>query len=187
MSPARIAVKLIFFINGFVHANLATRFPRIQEIFSIDNGSLGFVLLSSSLGALAAMPFTGWLIIRNGSRKITIISVFAYCMFVPLVPLMPELAGLFIIFFVMGLTAGMLDISMNSQAVMVEQQYGKPIMTSFHALFSIGMVAGAGCGALFIKLNTTLFIHLSIIIAISIAGAIWRATILFMISHQKKR
>jgi len=173
VSPARIAVKLIFFINGFVHANLATRFPRIQEIFSIDNGSLGFVLLSSSLGALAAMPFTGWLIIRNGSRKITIISVFAYCMFVPLIPLMPELAGLFIIFFVMGLTAGMLDISMNSQAVMVEQQYGKPIMTSFHALFSIGMVAGAGCGALFIKLNTTLFIHLSIIIAISIAGAIW--------------
>lgn len=173
MSPSRIAVKLVFFINGFVHANLASRFPHVQEIFSIDNGTLGFVLLSSSLGALIAMPFTGWLIIRNGSRKIGIISVFAYCIFVPLVPLMPGLAGLLTIFFVMGLTAGMLDVSMNSQAVMVEQQHGKPIMTSFHALFSIGMVAGAGCGALFIKLDTTLFTHLNIIIALSLAGAVW--------------
>lgn len=173
MTPPRIAVKLIFFINGFVHANLASRFPRIQELFSIDNGTLGIVLLSSSIGALLAMPFTGWLIIRNGSRRITIAAVFLYCIFVPLIPLMPGIAGLAIIFFIMGLTAGMLDVSMNSQAVMVEQQHTKPIMTSFHALFSIGMVAGAGCGALFVKLQTSLFIHLSIVIGLSLIGALW--------------
>lgn len=173
MTPPRIAVKLIFFINGFVHANLAARFPRLQELFSIDNGTLGIVLLSSSIGALFAMPFTGWLIIRNGSRRITIAAVFLYCIFVPLIPLMPGIAGLAIIFFIIGLTAGMLDVSMNSQAVMVEQQHTKPIMTSFHALFSIGMVAGAGCGALFVKLQTSLFIHLSIVIGLSLIGALW--------------
>lgn len=173
MTTPRIAVKLVFFINGFVHANLAARFPTIQELFDIDNGILGFVLLSSSVGALLAMPFTGWLIIRNGSRRITIFSVFVYCLFVPLVPILSGLAGLVVIFFVMGLTAGMLDVSMNSQAVMVEQQHNKPIMTSFHALFSIGMVAGAGCGALFIKLNTTLFTHLGLITLLGLAGAAW--------------
>lgn len=165
----------MFFINGFVHANLASRFPRIQELFQIDNGVLGLILLSSSMGALVAMPFTGWLIIRNGSRRITIFSAFAYCIFVPLVPLVPDfnIAGLALVFFVMGLTAGMLDVSMNSQAVMVEQQHGKPIMTSFHALFSIGMVAGAACGSLFAKLQTTLFAHLSIVIGLSLLGAFW--------------
>jgi len=173
VTPPRIAVKLIFFINGFVHANLAARFPKVQELFSIDNGILGFVLLATSVGALIAMPFTGWLIMRNGSRRITIVSVFVYCIVVPLVPLMPELAGLVFIFFSMGLTAGMLDVSMNAQAVMVEQQHGKPIMTSFHALFSIGMVAGAGAGALFIKLNTTLFTHFSVVIGLSLLGAAW--------------
>jgi len=173
VTPPRIAVKLIFFINGFVHANLAARFPKVQELFSIDNGILGFVLLATSVGALLAMPFTGWLIVRNGSRRITIISVFVYCIVVPLVPVMPELTGLVFIFFIMGLTAGMLDVSMNAQAVMVEQQHGKPIMTSFHALFSIGMVAGAGCGALFVKLNTTLFTHLSTVIGVSLLGAAW--------------
>ena len=173
LPPPRIAVKLIFFINGFVHANLAARFPRIQEIFSIDNGTLGIVLLSSSVGALIAMPFTGWLIIRNGSRRITIASVFLYCLSVPLMPVMPGFFGLAFIFFIMGITAGMLDVSMNAQAVMVERQHSKPIMTSFHALFSIGMVAGAGCGALFVKLETTLFLHLSVIIALGLLGAAW--------------
>ncbi len=173
MTPARIAVKLIFFINGFVHANLAARFPRIQEIFSIDNGILGIVLLSTSVGALLAMPFTGWLIIRNGSRRITIAAVFLYCLFVPLIPVMSGVFGLAFIFFIMGLTAGMLDVSMNAQAVMVEQEYRKPIMTSFHALFSIGMVAGAGCGALFVKLQTTLLFHLSVVTALGILGAAW--------------
>jgi MFS family permease len=173
ISPSRIAVKLIFFINGFVHANLAARFPRVQELFDIDNGTLGFVLLSSSVGALLAMPFTGWLIIRNGSRRITIFSIFLYCIFVPLVPLMPGLPGLVVLFFIMGLTAGMLDVSMNSQAVMVEKIHQKPIMTSFHALFSIGMVAGAFCGALFVKLETTLFVHFAVIVGMSVTAAAW--------------
>ena len=173
ISPSRIAVKLIFFINGFVHANLAARFPRVQELFDIDNGTLGFVLLSSSVGALLAMPFTGWLIIRNGSRRITTFSLFLYCIFVPLVPLMPGLPGLVVLFFIMGLTAGMLDVSMNSQAVMVEKIHQKPIMTSFHALFSIGMVAGAFCGALFVKLETTLFVHFAVIVGMSVAAAAW--------------
>lgn len=176
VTTPRIAVNLLFFVNGFVHANLAARFPKVQELFQIDNGTFGFVLLASSLGALLAMPFTGWLIIRNGSRRIAVASVFLYCIFVPLVPLMyvmPGLTGLWAVFFVMGITAGMLDVSMNAQAVMVEQHYRKPIMTSFHALFSVGMVAGAGCGALFVKLNTTLFLHLNIIIAISLACAAW--------------
>lgn len=173
MNSSRVAVKLIFFINGFVHANLATRFPRIQELFQIDNGILGLVLLATSIGALLAMPFTGWLIIRNGSRRITIFSVFAYCVFLPLVPVMTGVGGLVFIFFVMGLTAGMLDVSMNSQAVIVEQQHGKPIMTSFHALFSIGMVAGASCGALFVKLESTLFFHFTAIVLLSLVGSFW--------------
>jgi fucose permease len=173
VTPPRIAVKLIFFINGFVHANLAARFPRVQDIFSIDNGTFGFVLLASSVGALLAMPFTGWLIIRNGSRRITILAVFLYCIFIPLVPIMPGLIGLLMVFFIMGITAGMLDVSMNAQAVMVEQQHTKPIMTSFHALFSIGMVIGAACGSVFEKLNASLFIHLSVVVAAGVVGAAW--------------
>ncbi len=168
MNYPRVAVKIIFFLNGFIHANLYSRLPRVQEIFSIDNGTLGFVLLASSIGAIGAMPFTGWFIIRFGSRRISLFSVFFYCLLVPFVPWVFNLAGLIILFFLMGVSAGMLDVSMNAQAVMVEQQIGKPIMTSFHALFSIGMMLGAGMGSIFSRLNTPLFTHLGIITLVSV-------------------
>lgn len=159
----RVAVNILFFINGFLHANLAARYPKVQEVFTLDNGNLGLLLLSTSVGAVLAMPFTGWLIIKNGSKRIAILSIFSYCLVFPLITWMPGLPGLIPLFFIMGITAGMLDVSMNAQAVMVEKAKGKPIMTSFHALFSIGMALGAGCGSFFIGLNTTLFIHLLII------------------------
>jgi MFS family permease len=165
-SAPRLAVKILFFLNGFIHANYFSRLPRIQEHFSIDNGTLGFVLLSASIGALFAMPFTGWMIIRNGSRKVTIFAGYFYCVMVPFIPLMPNVYLLMGLFFVMGVSTGMLDVAMNAQAVMVEQQLKKPIMTSFHALFSVGMMLGALCGSLFAEINTTLFIHFS-----TIAGA----------------
>jgi predicted MFS family arabinose efflux permease len=190
MTHPRVAINLIFFINGFVHANLASRFPKVQELFRVDDGTFGFVLLATSFGALMAMPFTGWLIIRNGSRRITIASAFLYSVFVPLVPLtiaLPGISGLLLVFFVMGITAGMLDVSMNAQAVMVEQQYRKPIMTSFHALFSIGMAIGAGCGALFVKLDTSLFLHLSVITALGLIGAAWSRYHLIHDKPQEKK
>src|SRR5687768_9648935 len=103
----RVAVNIIFFVNGFLHANLAARFPAVQELFALDNGTLGLLLLSTSVGAVLAMPFTGWLIIRNGSRMVGIVSVFSYCLFFPLIPHMPGLGGLVPLFFIMGVTAGM--------------------------------------------------------------------------------
>jgi MFS family permease len=168
MSPSRLAVKIIFFLNGFVHANYFSRLPRIQDQFAIDNGVVGLVLLSSSIGAILAMPFTGWLIIRNGSRRITIFAAYFYCSLIPFVPWMPVLWSLVILFFLLGVSAGMLDVAMNSQAVMVEKQLQKPIMTSFHALFSIGMAAGAFAGAFFTKIDAGLFLHFVIVSGISL-------------------
>ncbi len=170
VSPARLAVNIIFFLNGFVHANYFSRLPRIQNLFDINDGVVGLVLLSSAVGALIAMPFTGWLILRNGSRRVTIFSAFFYCSLIPFIPWLPTatLWPLIFLFFLLGISAGMLDVAMNSQAVMVEKKLGKPIMTSFHALFSIGMMVGAAGGSLFTKLSPGLFIHFVTISAISI-------------------
>ena len=170
VSPARLAVNIIFFLNGFVHANYFSRLPRIQNLFDINDGVVGLVLLSSAVGALIAMPFTGWLILRNGSRRVTIFSAFFYCSLIPFIPWLPTttLWQLLFLFFLLGISAGMLDVAMNSQAVMVEKKLGKPIMTSFHALFSIGMMVGAVGGSLFTELSTGLFIHFVTISAISL-------------------
>ena len=168
LSLARLAVKILFFLNGFVHANYFSRLPRIQDHFQIDNGTIGLVLLASSFGALIAMPFTGWLIIRNGSRKIGLFSSYFYCATVPLIPFAPNLTLLIAIFFLIGIATGMMDVSINSQAVMIEQKWGKPIMTSFHAFFSIGMMLGALSGSAFTGFDVPLGTHFIIVGAVSL-------------------
>jgi MFS family permease len=170
LSPSRLAVNIIFFLNGFVHANYFSRLPRIQDQFHINDGVVGLFLLSSSIGALFAMPFTGWMIIRNGSRRITIFAAFFYCALIPFIPWLPtsNLWPLIFLFLLLGISSGMLDVAMNSQAVMVEKQLGKPIMTSFHALFSIGMMIGALGGSLFTKISEGLFIHFLSVSALSL-------------------
>jgi MFS family permease len=167
LTYARLAIKIIFFLNGFVHANYFSRLPRVQDSFRIDNGTTGLVLLTLSLGAFLAMPFAGWLIIRNGSRKITLFAVCFYCLLVPFIPVVvPQLNLLLLIFFFLGVSSGMLDVAMNAQAVIIEQRWGKPIMTSFHAFFSIGMMFGALAGSLFAKLEQTLEVHFFVVGAI---------------------
>ena len=173
MLHQRIAVKIAFFLNGFIYANWVSRLPRIQELYNADNGTIGIVLLSLSLGAVTAMPFTGWFIIKHGSRKITLFSMLLYCALVPLIPFMGNLPVLVALYLIMGIITGMLDVAINAQAVMVEKKYQKPIMTSFHALFSIGMALGAWCGALFADLKVELPIHLATVVGASLVAAFW--------------
>lgn len=169
----RLAVKTVFFINGFIFANWVSRLPRIQELFGADDGTIGLVLLSLSIGAVAAMPFTGWIIIKHGSRKITLYSAFLYCAIVALIPILPGLSALFVLYFFMGIVTGMLDIAMNAQAILVEQAYKKSIMTSFHALFSIGMMVGAGSASFFTALGTDLTFHFLIVVGGSLFAVTW--------------
>jgi MFS family permease len=169
----RIAVKIAFFLNGFIFANWVSRLPRIQQHYEANDGMIGIVLFSLSMGAVVAMPFSGWVIIKHGSRRITLISLIAYCAFVPLIPFMANITTLIILYLIMGVFTGMLDVAMNAQAVMVEQQYKKPIMTSFHAFFSIGMALGAWCGAVFADLGSNLSYHFSSIVVLSLAAAFW--------------
>jgi predicted MFS family arabinose efflux permease len=71
---------------------------------------------------------------------------------------------------------------MNAQAVMVEQKYNRPIMTSFHAYFSIGMALGAWCGSLFADAALPLFHHFISIAVLSFAAAVW---VRFNLIHDK--
>lgn len=173
MEKQRLAINLTFFINGFLFSNWAARIPRLQADFGLDNRMLGFVLLSSAIGSLIAMPFTGWMISRAGSRKITTWAAFLFILSIPLFTLSPNTAFLIVAFFFMGVFVGTLDVAMNAQAVLVERLYKRPIMAFFHAMFSAGMMAGAGTGALFAWGNISLFVHLSLLTILALAFWAW--------------
>lgn len=170
--PQRGAVNALFFLNGFGYANWIARLPLIQETYGLDHGEIGLLLLAIAVGALIAMPYTGWLIVRQGSRRIAYLSAWLFLLSVLLIPLAPNPWVLGVVFFGLGLTGGTLDVSMNAQAVLVEAALRRPIMTSFHAIFSLGMMLGAGAGALFTHLDISLLPHLAIVFLIGGALAL---------------
>lgn len=173
MDKQRVAVNIMFFVNGFLYTNFVSRLPRIQDIYDLSNGELGIALLVISIGALISMPFTGWLIMKNGSKKLTWMAGVAFCIGIPFIPILKFPLSLGIIFFLLGIITGVMDVSMNAQAVHVETKKGKPIMSSFHAVFSAGMMLGAGSGALFTHFGSLLFPHFLIVSIFSILLILW--------------
>lgn len=162
MRNNRLAVSLFFGVNGFLFSNYISRLPYLQNAYGLDNGAIGMLLLAAALGALLAMPFTGWLITGQGSRRIASAAGLLFCLTISCIGFVEHIWLLGFLFFLMGLATGTMDVSMNAQAVVVEKAYKRPIMTAFHGIYSAGMMLGAGAGSLFTYLEANLRVHLGI-------------------------
>jgi len=143
---ARWAVAAMFLVNGALLANWVARIPTVQQRLGLSAGALGIALLGMAIGALAAFPVTGLLIAHYGSRRVTTGAALVYCAAVPLPGLAPSLPLLMVALIALGAGNGAMDVAMNAQGVAVEARYGRPIMSSFHGLWSVGGFAGALAG-----------------------------------------
>jgi MFS family permease len=173
MRRHRFAVLTIFFICGFIFANYVARLPDVESQYQLTHARLGQVLLCGSIGALAAMPFAGWLTVRFGSRQVTALAAMFFSLLVGFIPLLPNVWALASAFVVLGVANGALDVAMNSQAVAVERMYTRPLMSSFHASFSVGTLVGALCATFFTKIGASLLQHFAVIGSIALVLALW--------------
>ena len=172
LRAARLAVAAVFFLNGFGFASWVVRIPAVQEKLALSEGPLGIALLGAAVGLLISTPLAGWLVARLGSRPVVgVTSLLVALVLLPLA-LAPNLPLLVLANVAGGGFAGALDVSMNAQAVAVEKRYARPIMSSFHAAFSFGGLAGAASGGLVASLGIGVFPHLAGIAALSATAAV---------------
>jgi MFS family permease len=172
LPAARLAVLGIFFLNGLALASWVVRIPAVQEKLDLSEGFLGLALLGAAVGALAAMPATGWLVARLGSRPVVGVTALLLSVSLILPALASDLALLVVSLVMLGASNGALDVSMNSQAVAVEKRYGRPIMSSFHAAFSLGGLAGAAVGGVVASLGVGVLAHLAGVGALMAAAVV---------------
>lgn len=143
---ARVAVAAIFCLNGLALANWIARIPDAKARLALSDGALGFVLLFAAIGALIGQPTTGWLIGRFGSRRVTTALALVFALTIAPLGMAASAPQLMAALLVMGMFNGGLDVAMNAQAALVEKAYGRPIMASFHGLWSVGGLLGATIG-----------------------------------------
>lgn len=170
----RWAVAALFFTNGFLVGGWAPQIPVFLTRLEITEFTLGLLILGFGLGALVAMPWCGWLIHRYGSRAA--LRGFAFiCAFgllgVALVPNVWVAAVMLVLFG--GLIGGM-DVAMNSNAIAVEKQLKRAVMSSSHGFWSLGGFAGGASGGLAIQyfghVNHALFATVVAIVLVTIAS-----------------
>lgn len=170
---ARLAVAAMFAVNGALFGTWAARIPAVAENVHASPGQLGVALLAIAVGALVALPIAGHQAALHGSRPGIVAGVVAMSAVLPLAALAPSVPLLAVALFALGFTSGVLDMSMNAHGLAVEQRYGRPILSSFHATWSLGGLVGAATGALAADADVTPLVQFAAVsVVMLVAGAI---------------
>jgi MFS family permease len=147
LQKRRIALGSIFFIAGLCFASWASRIPDIQTKFNFSEAQLGTLLLGLPIGSLVALPLAGWAVHRYGSKIVILCSGMGYMIFLPLIGFSQSIFMLIPVIVIFGMIGNLMNISLNTQALALEDSYGKSILASLHGLWSLAGFTGAGIGA----------------------------------------
>lgn len=161
VSP-RVAVATLFFINGFTYGTWVAQLPLLETRLKLGNGALGIALLVAAIASLLTLPLVGAWIARHGSRGIVVVASLAAIPTLVFPYLSPNYATLLAATFALGIAYSAMDVAMNARAVLVEAEVARPIMSSFHGVFSVGGLGGAvvtslalGAGRTALEIATT--------------------------------
>ena len=144
--PGWRAVAAAFAVNGLLFGAWAARVPAFKDRFALDAAALGLVLLALGVGALASFLVAGHLSERHGAPRVTRATVALYGPALLLLALAPNAVLLGLALFAFGTLHGGMDVAMNGWAVEVEDRLGRPTLSVFHAIFSLGAGLGAATG-----------------------------------------
>jgi MFS family permease len=176
LTRARAATFAYFALNGFVLGMWVVNIPEIRDRTGASTEQLGYLILLLGGAALAGMQVAGRLIDRYGSGRVTVVSALALSASLVGPALASDVFGLAAALVLVGLANGFVDVGQNSHAVQVETRYGRPIMSAFHALFSLGGLLASLVGGAMIGLGVDLLWTLSVSAVAGLAVAVAAGT-----------
>jgi MFS family permease len=168
----RIAVGAMFFMAGLSFSSWASRIATVQQTMGLSDAALGAVLFSLPVGLMCSLPFSGWIITKIGSRKLLISALLVYATALVSLGLAQNTFQLIICLVCFGFSSNAVNISVNTQAVATEELYKRPIMASFHGLWSLAGFAGAGIGTFMIANNVSPLYHFLLMLVVIFTGVI---------------
>jgi MFS family permease len=140
---ARWATALFFILDGFGFGVWAGHIPVFKEYLHLSSLGLSEVLLALVVGSILTMPLAGLVIQRRGSRYVIWTTAATYILSVTSLAFAHTMLQLIVIAAAYGASKGALDVAINAQGVWIEQQMGKPIVSSFQGFWSAGGLFGA--------------------------------------------
>lgn len=178
-SPRRVwlAVAAMFFLNGGLFGTWASRIPTVASHHGLDGGWLGLLLLVLASGALISFPLAGRASDTFGAARTTLTIAVAYTLALVMIACAFNLWLTAVALFLFGAGHGAMDVTMNSWAGEAERFIGKPVMSSFHAMWSLGAGVGAAAGYMAVSLDLSLLTHFSLIGITMYVSMVWLGSI----------
>ena len=140
---ARAAVTLMFAANGLVLGGWGGSLPSLRDKLAINDGQIALMLFLAGIAGITSMQIGGRLADRVGARRITLVALPVLVVAVATLAIAPSYPVAVVGALVLGLGNGAMDVAMNAVGVQVEAARREPVMSSFHAFFSIGSLLGA--------------------------------------------
>ncbi|PSK98169.1 fucose permease [Murinocardiopsis flavida] len=166
---ARAAVAALFLANGFTVTNIVPWWPVLKDTLHLSNTAVGTAIAAMPFGALALGMLAGPLIARFGSARVSVVTGLLAALTLPLVSLAPGWWALAMAMFVLGTMDTWMDSAMNAHGLRVQRRYGRTIINTFHAVWSIGAVAGGLTGTAMSALGVPMAAHLAGVTVLLIA------------------
>jgi MFS family permease len=145
-SRVRVAIAVMFFADGVIFGTWVSRVPAIESHVHARTGPLGLALLGIAAGALLSRQVAGQLVVRVGSRAVARMGIVACCVMLPMPALAAHVVVLGVALIGFGAALGLLDVAINANGVAVQERLGRPVMSSFHGIYSVGGLTGSAAG-----------------------------------------
>ncbi len=169
------SVVAVFALAGFMFASWVSRIPAVRDDLSLSPATIGLILLVGSIGSVGALPLTGAVVTRLGTRRTVVVAATIAAIGYILVVggfLLGSVPAMAVAMAIANVGVAGWDVAMNIEGAMVEQGLGRAIMPVYHAGFSGGTVLGAAIGALMARLDVPLQVHLPVAMGLALLAVV---------------
>ena len=163
---------IFFFLSGIITASWASRIPDVQNKFSLNDAQWGLILFALPLGLVIGLPISSWIVAKYSARKTMIISSILFAFIFFLLALPSNKWHLAILLFFFGLLRNATNFSINTYSIEVQKLYDRPIISTFHGIWSLACLLAAGVGTLMIAAGIIPLWHFLFISIITITGCL---------------
>ena len=158
-SKQRISLSMFFFLTGFCFASWASRIPSIKANFDFNEAELGNLLLVMPISSLIGLPISGWLVAKFNSRVPLFISFVLFALSLLAIGYAPSIEALVAAVFTFSFMMRISNISVNTQSLVLQREYDKKIIGSFHGIWSFGGLTGALLSTLMVNWHMSMADH----------------------------
>lgn len=168
----RISLSTFFFLAGFSFSSWTSRIPTIKNALNLNEAELGSILFAMPVASMIGLPLSSWLVTKYETRIPLTIGFLLNALCLSFIGFADTPALLVVALVLYAFCTRVLNISLNTQAINLQKQYGRKINGGFHGLWSTGGIIGVGFTTLLVSLKVSIIPHMLMVTGITFITAL---------------